>query len=184
MLLVFEWTGADTTGTSAYTFKLQDNLIFDKLTLKSVQLLCRSLNLQENWSTPVSRKMKAPLYLNMDFVGGHDIAYMMPATFTDLSGRVNTVSNSLVAIGTSTDDAQDDSIFNPSQRDINLPVINHRTEWPKGKELTFSILHRSVETAGTFGPVAQMDNRMWDRACRVVVTFEADGGFQSEQTVA
>ena len=61
MLLVFEWTGTDTS-TSAYTFILQDNLIFDKLTLKSVQLMCRSRNLQEDWTTP-SRKMKAPLYL-------------------------------------------------------------------------------------------------------------------------
>ena len=182
MLLVFEWTGSDTS-TSAYTFILQDNLIFDKLTLKNVQLMCRSNKLQEDWSTP-SRKMKAPLYLDMDFTGAHDIAHMMPATFTDSSGRANTVSNNLVAIGTATDDGADDSIFGLPQRDINLQVINHRTEWPKNKELTLSIQHRSVETEGTFGDIAAMDSTHWDDGCRVVVTFEAEGGFQSEQTVA
>ena len=182
MLLVFEWTGTDTS-TSAYTFILQDNLIFDKLTLKNVQLMCRSRNLQEDWSTP-ARKMKAPLYLDMDFTGAHDIAHMMPATFTDSSGRTNTVSNNLVAIGTATDDGADDSIFGLPQRDINLPVINHHTEWPKYKELTLSIQHRSVETEGTFGDIAAMDGTHWDNGCRVVVTFEAEGGFQSVQTVA
>ena len=182
MLLVFEWTGTDTS-TSAYTFILQDNLIFDKLTLKNVQLMCRSNKLQEDWSTP-SRKMKAPLYLDMDFTGAHDIAHMMPATFTDSSGRTNTVSNNLVAIGTATDDGADDSIFGLPQRDINLPVISHRTEWPKYKELTLSIQHRSVETEGTFGDIAAMDGTHWDNGCRVVVTFEAEGGFQSVQTVA
>ena len=182
MLLVFEWTGTDTS-TSAYTFILQDNLIFDKLTLKSVQLACKSNTLQEDWTTP-SRKMKAPLYLDMDFTGSHDVAHMMPATFTDASGRANTVSNNLVAIGTATDIDQDDSGLGYSQRDINLPVINHRTEWPKYKELTLSIQHRSVETEGTFGDIAAMDGTHWDNGCRVVVTFEAEGGFQSVQTVA
>jgi hypothetical protein len=88
MLLNFEWSGADTTG-SGYTFKLQDPLNFSKLVLKSVAV----------YSSESSLDGLTPLYMNMNFIGQNN-ALFSPATYGDSSGRVNDVSNARIPVCT------------------------------------------------------------------------------------
>ena len=187
VLLVFEWTGQD-TATSSYTFKLQNSLNFTALTLKDVHVTAHNDALSEQWDdaavgveAPATRDMTAPLYLSMNFTNDYDVAHFMPGTFSDGSGRVNTVSNSRVDIGHAL--AATGSTIG-RMRPLDYPVITHETHWEAGKEITLGIQYRSVETPGIFDDISDMTDSVWDNSCRVAVTFEAEGGGnQTAQTL-
>ena len=163
MLLNFEWSGADTTG-SGYTFKLQHPLNFSKLILKSVAV----------YSSYSSLDFLTPLYLNMNFLGQNN-ALFSPATYGDSSGRVNDVSNTRIPVCT----INDIGIV----QQLNVVLLDGETHFEHEKELTFSLDTRTIGADPfSYGSIAAMNGSEFTDDFRVVVTMETVGGSQEPQT--
>jgi hypothetical protein len=188
MLLQFELCGQDTS-TASYTFKLQQSLNFSTLKLKDVRIVCGNDLLQETWAYTVAgvdmptRTLTAPLYLTMDCLGDHNVAHYLPAVYPANDGRVNTVSNTRIDISHALDN--DGTTVEAGKRrlfDYTL-ISNTQTHWEAGKELTFGLEYRSLENDGQYDQPKAMDDTVWDRTCRLVVTLETDGGHQPPASV-
>jgi hypothetical protein len=166
MILQFEWSGADTTG-STFAYKLQTPLNLTKLVLKSVAVYT-SESLLDGMT---------PLYLNMDFLGQNH-AFMTPATYEDSSGRVNDVDNGRVAIGT----VNDIGIV----QQLNLTLIDTETHFEHGKTLAFGLEHRAVTSGESFSyaAITALSGSEFTDDFRVVATFETIGGSQEPQSAA
>eukprot|EP01047_Picozoa_sp_COSAG01_P044338 COSAG01_NODE_3999_length_5446_cov_4.154853_3_plen_166_part_00 len=165
MLLNFEWSGADTTG-SGYTFKLQDPLNFSKLILKSVAV----------YSSESSLDGSTPLYLNMNFLGQNN-ALFSPATYGDSSGRVNDVSNTRIPVCTINE------LGIPQA--LNVVLLDGETHFEHEKELTFSLDTRTIGADPfSYGSIAAMSGSDFTDDMRVVVTMETVGGSQAPQSAA
>ena len=165
MLLNFEWSGADTTG-SGYTFKLQDPLNFSKLILKSVAV----------YSSYSSLDFLTPLYLNMNFLGQSN-ALFSPATYGDSSGRVNDVSNTRIPVCTINE------LGTPQA--LNVVLLDGETHFEHEKELTFSLDTRTIGADPfSYGSIAAMSGSDFTDDFRVVVTMETVGGSQEPQSAA
>ena len=163
MLLNFEWSGADTTG-SGYTFKLQDPLNFSKLILKSVAV----------YSSYSSLDFLTPLYLNMNFLGQNN-ALFSPATYGDSSGRVNDVSNTRIPVCTINE------LGTPQT--FNVVLLDGETHFEHEKELTFSLDTRTIGADPfSYGSIAAMSGSDFTDDFRVVVTMETVGGSQAPQS--
>jgi hypothetical protein len=166
MILQFEWSGADTTG-SGFAYKLQTPLNFTKLVLKSAVVYT---------SEPLLDGV-TPLYLSMDFLGQNH-AFMTPATYEDSSGRVNDVDNGRIAIGT----VNDISIV----QQLDLTLIDTETHFEHGKTLTFGLEHRAVTSGESFSyaAITALSGSEFTDDFRVVVTMETVGGSQEPQSAA
>lgn len=166
MILQFEWSGADTTG-STFAYKLQTPLNLTKMVLKSVAVYT-SESLLDGMT---------PLYLNMDFLGQNH-AFMTPATYEDSSGRVNDVDNGRVAIGT----VNDIGIV----QQLNLTLIDTETHFEHGKTLAFGLEHRAVTSGESFSyaAITALSGSEFTDDFRVVATFETIGGSQEPQSAA
>ena len=164
MILQFEWNGADTTG-SGYTFQLETPLNFTKLVLKSVVVYGSS-----------SLDASTPLYLNANFLGQHH-ALLAPATFSDGTGRVNSVNNDRIAVGTIGD-------LGVVQQ-LDLVLIDGESHWEHGKELVMSLSHRAVDSETlAYGAITALGGSDFTDDMRVLVTFETVGGSQAPQSAS
>ena len=188
MLLQFELCGQDTS-TASYAFRLQQALQFTTLKLKDVRIVCGNDLLAESWSYTVpgvdtpTRTLTAPLYLTMDFLDGGHVAHYMPAVFPADDSRVNTVNNTRIDISHALDN--DGTTVEAGKRrvfDYTL-VSNTPTTWDAGTVLTFGLQYRTLEHDGQYGQPKAMDEAVFDRTCRLVVTLETDGGVQPAGSV-
>ena len=112
-----------------------------------------------------------------------DTASIVPAVYPANDGRVNTVSNTRIDISHALDN--DGTTVEAGKRrlfDYTL-IRNTQTHWEAGKELTFCLEYRSLENDGQYDQPKAMDDTVWDRTCRLVVTLETDGGHQPPASV-
>jgi hypothetical protein len=188
MLLQFEMCGQDVNAAS-YTFKLQQAMNFSSLKLKDVRIVCGNDKLQDSWSYTLNgvnmptRTLTAPLYLTMDFLSDHNVAHYLPAVYPAGDGRVNTVSNTRVDISHALDN-DGTSVEAGKRRMFDYTLVSDtQTHWAAGKELTFGLQYRSLENDGQYDQPKPMDDTVWDRTCRLVVTLETDGGHQPPASV-
>ena len=186
MLLQFELDGQSCTA-GAYTFTLSNALNFERLSLRSVSVQCGNDKLAQTWSYTTenvtfdagsnSRALAAPLYLDMSsFLGDTSTAHYLPTVHPYGSARTHVLSTGVVDITHATAAAGSNAHVR-----LDLPLIAATTpvHWPAGKELTFALKHRSVETPGQYGfSLEPLDNVSFDNTCRVCITLETDGGAQ------
>ena len=186
MLLQFELDGQSCSAGS-YKFTLSHALNFSQLSLRSVSIQCGNDKLAHTWSYTTAnvtydsgsttRALAAPLYLDMSsFLDGASTAHYLPTNHPHGSELTHVLSTGVVDITHATAAAGSSSHVT-----LDLPLIDSATpvHWPVGKELTFALKHRSVETAGQYGfSLEALDNTSFDNTCRVCVTLEANAGNQ------
>ena len=186
MLLQFELDG-QSCAAGSYTFRLERAINFTRLTLRSVSVQCGNDRLAQSWDytttnvaydgTAASRQLTAPLYIDMSsFLPDSAVAHYLPAGHPHGSDRTHVtaagvidISHAMPAGGTSAEQGK------YRRFDYPLIVAAETQHWPAGKELTFSLKHRSVEVPGQYGfTLTSLDNTSFDNTCRVCITLETD----------
>ena len=176
MILEFTIDG-DSSTNGSQTFTLPHTYTFRTLRLKHVIYSIGNDSLYQSWtssssgvSSPSSRSMYAPLYLDVNGIPGvPDYSHYYFASSSSLYNAKN-----LLAFGHATSNYGTSDQGNKfAKLDMTL-IDDEETTWAKDSTVTLAVKHASVESSGYFGLPAAFNSTSWDDSCRITIVLELD----------